>query len=172
MVSLEKQEAQREIYALIGLVAVQFARLEANLTDILGTLIHPNNDLLTATLTENIGFAQKLDLIKKVGRLRSSKEEEIKQLVSKTGSIRKIRNEFIHGIWRIEANDEGKISASCQVRRIKYEKKGAMKKWRYSHSRRVSTDELNRWAYELDELCRQSEKLAEELKENQDFLLD
>ena len=46
------QESEREFYGLIGIVTVRFARLEAQLTELLSKLINPNNDLLTVTLTE------------------------------------------------------------------------------------------------------------------------
>lgn len=168
----EEQEAIRDVYALLGRVAVLFAKLEAYVTDILGTLVHPNNDLLTATLTENLGFHKKLELIKKVGRFRSNKESELNQLVADASSVRRQRNEFIHGIWEIDTDERGQVLARCQVRRIKFEKRGDEKKWRHSRTRRVKADELLVLAHKLVEMCNLSAKLAEELKDDEDLLLD
>ena len=81
------QEAEREFYGLIGLVCVRFARLDAQLTELLRALIHPDDALLTGYLTQDTPVARTIDLIQKIGRTRPVDDDLLSDLISKANNF-------------------------------------------------------------------------------------
>jgi hypothetical protein len=167
------QENEREFYGLIGLVAVRFARLEANLTDLLGALIHPNDDLLTATLTEDIVLFRTIELIKKIGPMRSVNGNQLHELVSAANALRQDRNDYVHGVWDIQIRENGEIAAQCSRREIAFKQTGSTKLWTRGYkSKTVTLNQLQRTALELEDLSKKIKKLLEEIEENPDRILE
>lgn len=167
------QESEREFYGLIGLVAVRFARLEANLTDLLGALIYPNDDLLAATLTEDVRLARTIELIKKIGRMRSVNGDQLQELVSAANALREDRNDYVHGMWDIQIRENGEIAAQCSQRKISFEQTGSTKLWTRGYkSKTVTLNRLQRTALKLEDLSKKVEKLLEEIEENPDRILE
>jgi len=161
----QTQESEREFYGLIGLVAVRFARLEAKLTDLLSTLIHPNDEFLADTLTEDIFLAKTIELVKKIGRMRLIDDEQLQEIVSEANTLRRDRNDYVHGIWSIHVKRIGNIAATCSRRRISFEQTDSMKQWTRGYkSKTITLDSLRKTALRLEGLSQKIETLIQEIE--------
>jgi hypothetical protein len=172
LINRETQENEREFYGLIGLVAVRFAKMEAVLAELLGTLIHPEDNLLTVTLTENLTISKIIELIRKISPMRGIYEDTINEIISEVNSIRKDRNSYIHGVWNIQGSDNGDVVAICSSQtKIIFHRNGNEKRWRMSQSsKKITLDALIDTARRLDELTKRSESLLECIRENSNLL--
>jgi len=54
------KEFEKEFYAHLGLLSVKFAKLEFNISAILGKLINSDEDLIVITLVENNSLNQNI----------------------------------------------------------------------------------------------------------------
>lgn len=167
----ETQESEREFYGLVGLVAIRFAKLEALFSDLLSDLIHPDDNLLSATISKEFFHYKTIELVKEIGRMRPVDLEELEDIVSKAKSLRHIRNDFVHGIWDIDNTDKGEITARCSQRDISYEEKGSEQWWKQGYkTRKVDLEKLRDVAVKVENLTERVQKLIEEIEENpQDF---
>lgn len=168
----ETQETEREFYGLVGLVAIRFAKLEALFSDLLSDLIHPNDNLLSATLTKEFFHFRTIELVKEIGRMRPLDLEELKEIVSEAKSLRHIRNDFVHGIWEIDKREGGEMIAYCSQRDISYENKGSEQLWKQGYkTRKVNLEKLRDIAIKVDNLTGRVQKLIDEIEENpRDFI--
>ncbi len=165
------QESEREFYGLIGLVAVRFARLEAQLAELLSKIINPHNDLLAATLTEDMFFAKTLEMIKKIGRMRTIDNKLMHEIISGANSLRKERNNYMHGIWDIKLKDNGYVTATCSHRKISFEQTGSGKLWSHGYVPiTVTLNGLKGTAMELEGLSTKVQRLIDDIKENPDCI--
>lgn len=161
------QESEREFYGLIGLVAVRFARLEAQLTELLSNIIHPNNEFLAATLTEDIFFAKTIEMIKRIGRMRPIDGKLLHEVISEANSLRLDRNNYMHGIWDIKLKDQGYVTATCSRRKISFKQTGSRKLWSLGYvSKTVTLNGLKGTAVKLESLSLKVQKLINEIKED------
>lgn len=167
----ETQESEREFYGLVGLVAIRFAKLEALFSDLLSDLIHPDDNLLSATLSKEFFHYKTIELVKKLGRMRPVDLDELEDIVSKAKSLRHIRNDFVHGIWEIDDTDDGGITAICSQRDISYEQKGSEQRWKQGYkTRKINLEKLRAVAIKVENLTERVQKLIDEIEENpQDF---
>ena len=162
----EAQESEREFYGLLGIVAVKFAHLEARLRDLLSTLIHSEDELMTATLTQGLDLSRTVELIKKVGRIRLHDTARLYELTSAVNSLRQERNAFVHGIWQISASATGSIEATCSRPKIDYEENAHSKQWTQRLARQpVSLEMLVQMAIRATELARITDELTEQAAE-------
>ena len=165
------QESEREFYGLIGIVTVRFARLEAQLTELLSKLINPNNDLLTVTLTEDIFFAKTIEMIKKIGRMRTIDDKIIHEIISGASSLRKERNNYMHGIWDIKLKDNGYVAATCSRIKISFEQTGSRKLWSYGDVPiTVTLNGLKGTAMKLESLSMKVQRLIDDINENPEVI--
>jgi len=161
------QESEKEFYGLIGLVEVRFARLEAQLTELLSNIIHPNNEFLATTLTEDIFFAKTVELIKKIGHMRPIDEKLLNEIVSEANSLRRDRNDYMHSIWEIKLQDNGYVTATCSRRKISFKQKGTRKSWSLGYpTKTVTLNGLKGTAIKLESLSLKVQKLIHEIKED------
>ncbi|NTW49893.1 MAG: hypothetical protein HGB19_09240 [Chlorobiales bacterium] len=166
------QEAEREFYGLIGLVAVRFARLEAQLTDLLSALIHPNDDLLADMLTEDIFIGKTIDMIKKVGRMRSVDDTLLDEIVSTANSLKRERNDYLHGIWKIEVKGNGEVIATCSKRKISFKQLGSTKTWTNGYTAKpVTLSSLRSVALKLESLSLKVQQLIDEIENDHEGVL-
>ena len=160
------QEAEREFYGLLGLVAVRFAHLEARLKDLLCTLIHPEDDLMTATLTERFDLARTVDQIIKIGRIRFHDTAKLYELTSSVNSLRQDRNTFIHGIWKITVSDKGLVVATCSRHKISFRENVRSKNWTQRLvPQKVTLEQLAQTATKVKMASQMTEELIEEFSE-------
>lgn len=164
------QESEREFYGLVGLVAIRFAKLEALYSDLLSDLIHPNDNLLAATLSKEFFHYKTIELVKDIGRMRPLDLEELEDIVSKAKSLRHIRNDFVHGIWEIDDSGD-EITAVCSQRDISYEQKGSEKLWKQGYkTRKVNLEKLRDIAINVENLTKRVQNLIDDIEENpQDY---
>lgn len=114
------EDYKKDFYANLGLLSTKFAKLEYRLMEILGLLIM-NNFVITNTIFEKNTLAQNLELLKRISKYRQYEEKYIQDLISKIGSVRKVRNLFIHGIWGEPFEFENDILIQCQEPKIQYD---------------------------------------------------
>jgi transcriptional/translational regulatory protein YebC/TACO1 len=137
----------------------------------LSDLIHPDDNLLSATLSKEFYHYKTIELVKEIGRMRPVDLEELEDIVSKAKSLRHIRNDFVHGIWDIDDTNKDKITARCSQRDISYEQKGAAQRWKQGYkTRKVDLEKLRDVAIKVENLTERVQKLIDEIEENpQDF---
>jgi hypothetical protein len=94
--------------------------------------------------------SRKLDLIKRVARVRGA-DTTLKDLLKQVGQIKGSRNEFIHGEWMFEAGADGLVHVKCILHQLKFEQNEDTRTWRFSTTRRVTLEELDRVAHQVVE---------------------
>ncbi|MGD8782684.1 MAG: hypothetical protein PVH88_27480 [Ignavibacteria bacterium] len=164
-------ENEIELYSLLGLVTIRFAKLESKLTELLSTLIHPDDSLLSATLTEDIFLFKTIELIEKVGRIRILNDKKIKEIVSSANSLRKERNYFIHGDWEVKSKINGSVKAVCYRPKITFKQNETTKLWKRGFTSKIYTsDTLRKTAIVVEALTNNIKKLIDEIKDDPEFL--
>nr|WP_320021605.1 hypothetical protein [uncultured Draconibacterium sp.] len=114
------KDFEKEFYSHLGLLSVKFAKMEYNLSLILGKLFGNNDDLITVTLIEKNTLSQNIELLKKINRIRSYEETALNNLIELIGRVKSNRNLFIHGIWGAPFESENDIKIVCDERKIRY----------------------------------------------------
>jgi hypothetical protein len=113
-------EIEKEFYAYLGLLSVKFSEMENNLNQIVAGLIHNDDLIVTALLTEDNTLHKNLELLKKVNKFRDFQVSYIKQMVDQIGKVKITRNLFIHGVWSKPVQYENDILSHCNDVRLKY----------------------------------------------------
>jgi hypothetical protein len=149
---------EEKFYAHLGQISVKFAQIDALLAEILAKLIGSDEDLISETLIEDNSISKNIEIIKKINRIRSFNEPLINDLIKKIGTIRKVRNLFIHGIWTIPFESEGELKIVCSTRKITYKEekdtKGVLieKTWRHSVKQVFKLQDLTNYIRIIDEI--------------------
>lgn len=134
------KEMNKEFYAHIGQLSIQFAKMEYKLSTIISKLISQEDELITLTLIEDNTLHKNLILLADLNRIRDVYAETIFKLIKEIEDIKKARNLFIHGIWDEPHQTEGGIAMiTCEERRLKRivekDKKGKVTSIHWSYSR-------------------------------------
>lgn len=169
----EVKDNELELYALIGFVSIKFATIESRLSELLGTLIHPDEEFLTVTITKELFLNKTIELIKEVGLLRRSvNDKDIEEIVNLAKALKKERNDFVHGIWNVSIQDNGDIKAICSRRRITYKKDERGKWWSYGDEPKyITSNQLRKIAIQLEYLESKVVKLINRILDDPEFLL-
>ena len=176
LISRETQENEREFYGLLGLVAVRFARMEAQLITHLGVLINPGEEWLMESLTEGFNIAKSLEMIKKISYVRIEVDDELNAIVETADRIRKNRNDYIHGIWEIKLDSTGNVIAKCDQKPKPKHKKNklpsGLTEYAYTRTIRSTTvtlDDLVQTAKELEDITKKIEELLQRIEDDPDI---
>jgi hypothetical protein len=176
LISRETQENEREFYGLLGLVAVRFARMESQLIALLRALINPKEEWIAESLTEGLKIYQSIEIIKKISYIRIELDDELNAIVGTADKIRKNRNNYIHGIWKIELDSNNNVIAKCsQETKPKYEKNETPyghTEYRYKRNIRSTTvtlDDLVQTAQELADITKKIEELLQRIEDDPDI---
>lgn len=161
------QESEREFYGLLGLVSIRFARLEAQYSELLRLLIHPEDHLMTETLTKDYNLYKTIEMVKKLGRMSNFSFDDINELekiVSETKSIKNVRNIFVHGIWKIKQDEDGEVRATCKQWKITYSKVSTRQEWSRGYkTKSVNNEFLRKIALGLEDLSERIQKFIDKI---------
>lgn len=141
------KEFEKEFYAHLGLLSVKFAKLEFNISAILGKLINSDEDLIVITLVENNSLNQNIELLKKINRIRKYQESTIENLIEEIGRVKNERNLFIHGLWGIPYESENDVKVNCEERKIRHSVDKDMKGNKVSRTWRLNKNQTYRLSY-------------------------
>lgn len=140
-------EFEKEFYAYLGLLSVKFAKLEFNISAILGKLINSDEDLIVITLVENNSLNQNIELLKKINRIRKYQESSIENLIEEIGRVKNERNLFIHGLWGIPYESENDVKVNCEERKIRHSVDKDMKGNKVSQTWKLNKNQTYRLSY-------------------------
>lgn len=162
------EEYKINFYTNLGLLSTKFAKLEYKLMEILGLLII-DNFVITNTIFEKNTLAQNIELLKRINKYRKHEEKYIQNLIAKIGSIRKVRNLFIHGIWGEPFEFENDILIQCQEPRIQYDdiKEDEIiiqQEWASSKSHEFRLAYIKKIIQDLDDIINSQDYLIQKLR--------
>jgi len=163
------KEFEKEFYAHLGLLSVKFAKMEYNLSIILGKLIGTDENLIAVTLIEKNTLSQNLELLKKINKIRDYKELAINNLLEQITGIKKDRNLFIHGIWGFPFESENDIKIVCDERKIRYSEKKVKngvwpdKQWHYNENHVFRLSYIKKQIARIDDILIFQDSLIKEL---------
>ncbi len=112
---------EQSFYAQIGMISIEFAKLESLIRDIICLLINPDDEFVTQLVIQENSISQNQKLLSQLNKYKSIEEEGIKHLNKKIDKLRINRNLFIHGVWSIfqkEGNPEPKYI--CSTKRVHF----------------------------------------------------
>lgn len=117
----ESPDHVREYYFYLGQISILFANVEENIMAILGSLLNSNQVLIKIVLEGN-GLEKNIQILKKVNQMQHFQEPQLTQLIQQIGTVKKVRNKFIHGIWSKPwvCQETNEATARCSANRIKY----------------------------------------------------
>lgn len=114
------KEFEKEFYAHLGLLSIKYAKMEYNLSKILGKLIGVEEETINVTLVEKNTLHQNITMLKKIDKIRNFESSDINEVIELIGRVKNDRNKFIHGIWGNPFKDKDEIKVVCDERKIKY----------------------------------------------------
>lgn len=164
------KEFEKDFYAHLGLLSVKFAKVEYNLSVILGKLIGTDEDLIAVSLIEKNTLSQNIELLKKINRIRNYQESIINNLIEKIGEIKNERNLFIHGIWGSPFELENDISIICDERKIRYteaKSKGSdmiRKTWNYNENHTFRLSYIKKQISKIDNILLSQDSIIQKLE--------
>ncbi len=140
------KDFEKEFYSHLGLLSVNFAKMESNLSVILAKLLGSDEELISEILIERNTLQQNIDLLKKINKIRGYEQSTISNLLEQISRIKSDRNLFIHGIWGFPFVENNDIMITCDERKIRYKEekhsngKNLRKIWNYNeiHTFRLS----------------------------------
>lgn len=162
---------EKEFYAHLGLLSIQFSKMEYKLAVIVGELIGTKYDQISVTITDQNNLHQNMGLLKKFSDIRDIKEEELDNLYKKVDSIRANRNLFIHGIWGEPFETENEIKIVCEERKIKYreelndKKEVTAKHWTYNKHHVFELTTIKNLIQQINEILETEDELIDVLKD-------
>jgi len=162
------EQYKNDFYTNLGLLSTKFAKLEYKVMEILGLLII-DNFVITNTIFEKNTLAQNIELLKRINKYRKYEEESIKNLIEKIGSLRKIRNLFIHGIWGEPFKFENDTLIQCQEPKIQYEdirddEIVLQQEWSSSKSHEFRLTYIKKTIQNLDDIINSQDCLIQRLR--------
>ena len=158
-------EIKKEFYSQLGLLSVQFAKMEFKLTMIITGLFGVEEKLVALTAIEKNNLSQNLELLRKLNRIVEFEEDKIELLIKNIDNIRRERNLFIHGIWAIPNKAEGEIEVICEEKKLNYSTKenesGKIieKHWNYNKHYFFKISDLKKKAETIDQIITEDENL-------------
>lgn len=164
------EEFEKEFYAHLGLLSVKFAKVEYNLSLIVGKLIGTNEDLIAVSLIEKNTLSQNIELLKKINRVRSYQVPTVNNLIEQIGEIKNERNLFIHGIWGIPFESENDIKIICDERKIRYsenknkQSKIIQKNWTYNENHTFRLSYIKKQIRKIEDILLSQDSLIHTLE--------
>ncbi|RLD48750.1 MAG: hypothetical protein DRI97_18705 [Bacteroidetes bacterium] len=164
---------EKDFYANLGLLSVRFAKMEFKLTVILGKLIGADEELIPMLLTENLTLYRKLELIRKINKVRTHRESLMETLYAQVEDIRIHRNSFIHGVWGDPYEKDNDVFIECKVIKIKYEESEfpkqrlVKKRWTKSKTTTYRLTFIRTLITKLDDVIMSQDALISELENKQ-----
>jgi hypothetical protein len=172
----------REIYAELGLLSIQFAEIEQIVKDILVKYICRDcfADLIGILVTEDFSLEKRLKLLKEINKYSDEYEEKISNLISLIKPKQTLRNDFIHGIWHIRNDEYGRINIVVEKKKIIYKetpipiknvneknelKKRVQKTWRHSKFEFYTINDLELINQELLKIISKGKDILNEIDE-------
>ncbi len=162
---------EKEFYSHLGLLSVEYAKMEYNLSKILGKLIRTDEETINVTLIEDNTLHRNISMLKKINRIRDFKASDIETIIELIGRVKNDRNKFIHGIWGNPFEDNGEIKIICEERKIKYtetkDKNGIVfrRNWQYNDHFMFSLTYLKEQIDTIKHIINLQENLIDELEE-------
>lgn len=160
------KEFEKNFYSKIGLLSVQFAKMEYKLSVIITGLLGID-ELIAVTIIEKNNLSQNIELLSKLNKIDSTFSRDIDMLIKHINDVRMKRNLFIHGIWKIYINAKNELKIACEERKIKYSEekdsngKKLVKQW-----------SLNRhYSFSIKDIEEQIEVISNIIK-NEDEIID
>jgi hypothetical protein len=158
-------EDELNFYSKIGLLSIDFARLESKLQELLCKLIGSDRDLISITLIERNSISQNSEMLLKLNKIRGIFEEEIKSIVIRVNNVRTDRNLFIHGLWKGPYEGSKGLMVSCEDKRVKFTQEADGKKWVQSAFYFYTLEEINSKIKEIQQINDELERIITELEE-------
>lgn len=91
------------MFQVIGQLSVSFANIESHLTSLTELLITREDPIVGSLIADDFTLERKIQLIQKLVRFRychkPAVREEVENVLKHLNTIKKTRNEFIHGMW-------------------------------------------------------------------------
>lgn len=110
---MEDVDIEKEFYAHLGLLSIQFARMEQMLRFVCSGLIG-GDQFIAQTLINKNTLDTNLKLARKLNMFRRIDEQFFKDTLNEIDTIRRDRNRFIHGIWLEPYKTKGLIQITCR----------------------------------------------------------
>lgn len=161
---------EKEFYAQLGLLSVQFSKMEYYLTVIVTNLLGTEEELVAVTIIERNNLNQNIELLLKLNKLKDDHDKEITEMASEINKVRSMRNLFIHGIWKDLTQVGNKIQMVCEERKIKYSEEkdtaGRLinRKWSLNRHHVFELQEIKQLKKTIDGIIEKQLKLLEEME--------
>ena len=143
-------ENEKEVYALLGLLSVRFAKMEFNITKILTELVKADDDLIVMTLIASNNIAKNIDMLKKINQIRDFETATLDEQIKLINNIKSDRNLFIHGIWHEPRFTKSKREIICEEKKIRYSKTSKGQEWSYNKIHLFSIETLSNRIKDID----------------------
>ena len=105
------------VFALLGRAATNLSYLEFTVSELLQSLLAPNEPIVSAIVAEEMTLAKRIQNIKKLAAFRFILDEKIRNqlldLASRLDKLRSKRNLFVHGQWRLMPTPTGGVTITC-----------------------------------------------------------
>ncbi len=165
------KDFEKEFYSQIGLLSVQFAKMEYKLSAIVSTLIGVEDNTIAVTIVEKNNLSQNIEFLIKLNRIQEFQETKVDELIKRVKKVKGQRNLFIHGIWKDPIETKTGIKVVCEERRIKYtitkDEKGRLVSRNWSFNRHYTFDliEIQKEIVDITEIINLEDKLIEILED-------
>jgi hypothetical protein len=144
------KEIEKEFYAHLGLLSIQFARMEQMLHLIAAGLLGADK-FVSKTVIQNNNLTVNLNLVKKLNEFREIDINKMHLMIKQIEAIKDQRNLFIHAVWFEPYEQNGGIQITCSDMKVISTKTMYGKGW---------VDQTH-YTFDLDDIKIKIEKLKE-----------
>jgi hypothetical protein len=171
--TIQLTDVEKEFYTYLGLLSVKFSTMENNLAQIVAKLIHNEEDLVTAILTEDNTLHKNIELIKQINKVRDFQVPYITNMLDLIQKVKSTRNLFIHGTWSKPFESQNDIMSLCNDIRLKYiekkDKNGRVwKEWQYNDNKEFRLSYIIQQIHGINDIIYIQETMLKKL-EDEDF---
>jgi hypothetical protein len=112
---------EQKFYSQIGQISIGFSNLESQIKELIYILIKSEDEFVSSIMLEDNSISQNLKLLLKLAKYHEIEEIRIKALHNSIYKIRINRNLFIHGLWKLNENENGLVFI-CEIRKVEFKK--------------------------------------------------
>ena len=159
---------QNDFNTKLGSLAVRFSSLEFYCGQMVSLLISQDEKEVGAIVLNDASYAKKIGWMKELAKFRTYHTDKINNLAGRLTRIRKIRNQFIHGLW--ETPQKGTTGYYARIRgtrlitKRKANQNVKLVTFEYEN-KTYSKDKIERLSIEVDSLIKSARELVDLLEE-------